>query len=644
MGVYQNLFKPLKVNSLTLKNRIIAAPMDGGFIDAHKMEFLAARSRGGASLVILGSCHADNDRSHIAPGWPGLYDPFIEGFMDELNIIHQYGASASLEIMHAGLWADVAAFGRRPLGPVDMIRNIGKDADGVKVDAMTEDDMAKVADSFASTAARAKRLGFDMVMLHFAHGWLPAQFLSPKFNTRTDAYGGSPENRAKFPAMIIDRVRKAVGADFPIDMRISGDERCEDGIRPEEVIRFVQLVEDRIDMVHVSSGIDKYLDLTTFVEPPQLYPHRINVHLADAMKKAVKIPVVTVGGITGPDEAEQILAEGKADCIAMARALLADPDWPEKARKGLEREIVPCLRCLSCYHVATDRFTHGCAVNPVFGREDRVGADLRRPRSALSVVVVGGGPAGMKAAVTAAERGHTVTLYEKSGRLGGLLNISEHERTKIDLNNYRKYLVDKVLNSGIVVHLDTEATPDLVKAQAPDAVIVAVGSVPNKPPIKGADLPHVVQAIDAYRIIPRLGRRIVIIGGGEIGCELGLCLAEAGRDVSIIEMAGRLAPLGNHLYRAGLMLLMEKCKSLSWETETACREITAKGVLVRGVDGKETLLDADTVILATGMMAQKDVAASFQGIVYDVKVIGDCVRPRRVDDATYEGFFAITSL
>lgn len=644
MGSFQYLFSPLKVNCLILKNRIIAAPMSGGFIEAHKLEFLASRARGGAALVILGSCHVDNDRSFIAPNWPGLHEPHMEMYLDQLNIIHQYGAKASIELMHAGLWAVVDHLGKKPLGPVSGVRNFGKDADNAQIEGMTEEDLIQVADSFAQAAFRAKRFGFDMVMLHFAHGWLPAQFLSPKYNRRTDDYGGSFENRIRFPMMIVDRVRKAVGPDFPIDMRISGDERCEDGIKPEEVIRFVQMIEDKIDMVHVSSGIDKYFDLTTYVESPSIYPHLLNVHLAEAMKKAVNIPVVTVGGITLPHEAEAIIAEGKADAVAMARALLADPQWPEKARHGREKDIVPCLRCTSCYHVATEGFTHGCSVNPVYCREAFVKADMMHNKPTKNIVIVGGGPAGLKAAITAVERGHKVTLFEKSRELGGLINISEYDEKKIDLRNYRRYLVHKVMSSGINIQLNTEATPEMVKALNPDAVVVAVGSAPKKPPIRGIDGANVIQAVDAYRVIPQLGKKVVIIGGGEIGCELGLTLAKSGRETLIVEMTDQLAALGNLLYKAGLRILMEKQSGLSWVTNTACTEITNEGVKTVNSEGEQQFFKADTVVLATGMRPLRDLAESFYGIVYDVKIIGDCVRPRKVDDATYEGYFAVTSL
>jgi len=640
---YRSLFTPLKVNSLVLKNRIIAAPMGGGFIAAHKMEDLAAKARGGAALVVLGSCNVDNDRSFIARGWPGMFEPHMEMYMDQLNIIHMYGAKASVELLHAGLWADVAP-DKHPIGPIRMIRNIGKDADGVQVDAMDEDDMKAVADSYALTALKAKKMGYDMCMLHFAHGWLPAQFLSPKYNKRTDQYGGNFENRIRFPMMIVDKVREAVGPHFPLDMRIGGDEHCEDGIDLEEVIRFLQLIEEKIDMVQVSSGIDKYYDLTTHVEPPNLYPHLYNLNLGEAVKKAISIPVVTVGGITMPDEAEKVVAEGRVDGVAMARALLADPQWPHKAETGQEHDIVPCLRCNSCYHVATGGITHGCSVNPVFGRRDRIEMDRLHEISKKKVVVVGGGPAGMKAALTAVERGHEVHLFEKEKELGGLINVSEYEGRKVDLRNYRRYLVNRVVNSDIVMHLHTEATPEKVEALVPDELIVAVGSVPVKPPIKGVDLPNVIQAVDAYQIIPQIGKTVVIIGGGEIGCEMGLHLAESGRETVIVEMTDQLAPHANLLYKAALNILMKKQDKLSWKMETSCTEITEKGVTIINKNGDESFIEADTVILATGMKPLRQLAEAFSGIVSDVKIIGDCVRPGNVSDATYGGFFAATSI
>ncbi len=644
MKNYDNLLKPIKVNSLFLKNRIIAAPMGGGFVERHKIENIAAKARGGAAVVVLGSCNVDNDRSFIAPGWPGLYEPYMEIYMDQLNIIHMYGAKASIELMHAGLWAITDHVGKNPLGPVTMKRTIGKDADDAQIDGMTLEDMNRVADSFAESALSAKKLGFDICMLHFAHGWLPAQFLSPKFNKRTDEFGGSFENRIRFPMMIVDRVRKAVGPDYPIDMRISGDERCEDGMDPDEVIRFVQQIQSKIDMIHVSSGIDKYFDLTTWVESPQLYPHLINVELAAAMKKAVKIPVTVVGGITMPDEAEKILADGKADFIAMARPLLADPDWPVKVKTGKVDDIVPCLRCTSCYHVATEGFSLGCSVNPVFCREDRIRLDMQKPVPPKKIVIVGGGPAGLKAALTASEYGHSVILLEKASKLGGLANLADFEERKIDLRNYKTYLVNKVLHSGIDIRLNTEATPDMVKELKPEVLIVGVGSVPSLAPIKGIDHPAVVQALDVYENMDDLGARVAVIGGGEIGSELGLSIAETGRQTTIIEMTGKLAPSGNILYREGLKIIMDATPGLNILLNTSCLEITEAGLRIAGKDGKESFVEADSIVIATGMKPRKELADSFYGIAEDVRIIGDCMRPRKIDSAVYEGYFAVTSI
>lgn len=345
-----------------------------------------------------------------------------------------------------------------------------------------------------------------------------------------------------------------------------------------------------------------------------------------------------------PDEAERIIADGKADCVAMGRALLADPELPNKARTGRTNEIVPCLRCVSCYHVATEYFTRGCAVNPVFGRGDRVKSDLANPGPGKHVVIVGGGPAGLKAALTAVERNHRVTLFEKSGELGGLINVAEHEPRKIDLKNYKSYLIGRVLNSNVQIHLNTEATPAMIKEMDPDTVIVAVGSVPDVPPIAGVDSPNVVQALDAYGKISTLGKKVVIIGGGEIGCELGLVTSEAGINTTVIEMTDQLAARGNLLYQNGLKILMEKEKNLSWKLETTCDEITDKGVTMIDKNGNEAFIPADSVILATGMKPLRDLAESFYGLVYDVKIIGDCVHPRKMDDAIHEGFFAVTSI
>lgn len=645
MKEYTNLFKPLKVNKTYLKNRIIGAPISGGFITKNKIEHLASVSKGGAALIVLGCVHVDNDRSLIAPNWPGLFEPYMEDYMEKLNVIHQYGAKASVELFHAGLWAIVGDKGLEPLGPIDTIRDFGKDADGEKIHGMTEADMERIANSYAETALRAKKMGFDMCMLHFAHGWMPAQFLSPLYNKRTDKYGGSLENRSRFPKMIVEKVREAVGPDYPLDMRICGDEHMQGGIKLSDTIKFLQMIQDKIDMVNISSGLDKYFEQTTYIESPQLFPHKTNLLLAEQVKKALSIPVTTVGGITMPDEAEQMIAKGQVDGVYLARALLADPELPNKAQAGRPEDVVPCLRCVQCYHVATLGITHGCSVNPRFGRDHRLKIDALEEKFARNIVVVGGGPAGMKAAITAAELGHKVTLFEKEKELGGLIRVVEYEERKIDLWNYKRYLINQVMgNENIELHLNTIATPGSVSALNPDEVIVAVGSEAVVPPIEGVDKPNVMYAIDAYCDFAKLGEKVAVIGGGEIGCEMGLSIAESGRRAVIVEMTDKLAYAGNLLYKTALHMMMDKQQGLTWKTETRCSKITDNGVLVKDKEGKEFLIEADDVLIAAGMKSKRELAQSFYGIVYDVKMIGDCVKPGKVDDATYDAFFAVTSI
>jgi len=362
----------------------------------------------------------------------------------------------------------------------------------------------------------------------------------------------------------------------------------------------------------------------------QFEPHMVNVHWAAEIKKNVQIPVSVVGAIMTPEEAESIITSGKADMVSLGRILVADPQWGKKAFENRVEDIVPCLRCNYCYHISTNRMNVGCAVNPRYGREDLIPLKLEKAERAKKVIVIGGGPGGLKAALTAAERGHKVILMEKTGKLGGQINVCDYDDYKQDLRRYRDYLLTQIKKSKVEVRLNTEATPELVKELEPEALIIAVGADTTTPPIPGVE--HARQAVEAYPDLNKMKGKIVVIGGGTIGSEIGLELAERGNEVHIVEITDKLAEKGNMLYRIALRQHMEKCESLYPMTETKCKEIKEDGVVVKEKDGKEQFLEADHVLLATGLRSRRELAHSFYGITQDTFILGDCNQVGNIKD------------
>ncbi len=361
------------------------------------------------------------------------------------------------------------------MGHPDFIR-----PDGVKVDEMDEDMIYRVAANYANAVGAAKFFGFDMVMLHGGHGWLLSQFTSPLSNKRTDKWGGSLENRARFALLVLDKVREEVGDDFVIEYRVSGDERVEGGMHLEETVEFCKMIQDKVDMIHVTSGI-YHSHVETKAFSSMFDAHGCNVDLAAAIKAAVKVPVVAVGGFNDPALADKVIAQGKCDFVALGRQQFADPAWVNKALTGRADEIQPCLRC-SCFNpLASSNDARPvpkpwtCTVNPWSGRELRM-RWAPRPLSSKDVLIIGGGVAGMYAAITAAERGHRVTIAEKEGRLGGVLWFTENDKHKEDLKRYKDSLICRLNRLGVKVEFNTEANSEYIKNKKADAVICAVGA------------------------------------------------------------------------------------------------------------------------------------------------------------------------
>ena len=616
MSQYPNLFSPIKIGNINLRNRIVSTPC--GPVPKEK-------ALGGPDLFIFGGGQVDDPRGSFG-SVPYIFSKYSrQKVRSDLDCARQGGAKVSLEIYHNGVYGIVPK-GDFVWGPCE-----GKNVYGNPIKALDEKGMERICNLYAETAMTAKEFGFDMIMLHFAHGWLPAQFLSPAWNHRTDHYGGSFENRIRFPKRIIETVRSAVGKDFPIDMRISAYEWIPESIEFEDVIQFIQEVEPLIDMVNVSAGLDIEHEANVHMATTFLEPHMVNVDWAAEIKKNVDLPISVVGAIMTPDEAEGIIESGKADMVSLGRMLIADQQWGKKASEGRADEIVPCIRCLYCYHISTNRMNVGCAVNPRFGKEDIIPFEIEKADQKKKVVVVGGGPAGIKAALIADKREHDVILLEKKSKLGGQLNYADNEESKLDLRSYRDYLLTQLEKSSVNVQLNTDATPEFVKRLQPDELFIAVGAYPATLPIPGVE--YAKQGLDVYSHLDEIKGKIVVIGGGSIGCELGLELADHGNTVHVIELTDKLASKGNMHYRIAIRQHMENCETLYTMANTTCKQIFADGVsLIR--EGKEQFLEADHVLLTVGMRPRRELAYSFFDITPNVYIIGDCDKVANVKEAT----------
>jgi 2,4-dienoyl-CoA reductase-like NADH-dependent reductase (Old Yellow Enzyme family)/thioredoxin reductase len=637
---YPNLFSPIKIGKLTFKNRLVSAPnmmsniTPAGYPTDYMIGYYESKAKGGCAQVTVGDTPIDEEHAPSIPRHLVLAEPNLPWLSELAKAIRQHGAVASIELNHGGLTASPAITGNNPIGPTGFVR-----ADGVPVAEMDEAMINRVADNYARAAALIKTAGFDMCLIHGAHGWLLDQFLSPYFNQRADGFGGSLRNRARFPIMVIDRVRETVGPDFPIEYRI-GAELIEDGLPIEEVIEFIKMVEDKIDLVHVSAALDTIGKFAVITHPTMFLPNGCNVKYAEAVKKEVNIPVTTVGAITTPELAEQIIAEGKADIVAMTRAIIADPDFANKARTGRGDEIITCVRCLDCLAVMQATKHFACTVNPRTGREFRLDYTIKPAKASRKVLVVGGGPAGMKAAITAAERGHEVTLVEEKDSLGGLLRFADYDPVKVDLKRFRDYLIRMVARSGVKVICNIEATAEFVTAVAPDALIVAAGSLPVVPNITGIEHTGVKHAIEAYREHDQVGDKVVVIGGGLVGCEVALFLAESGRDVTVVEMLATVAPDSNWMHKEGMMQAMAR-NNVTVLTNTTCKEITDGGVKVVTVNGQERFLKANSVIYSVGLRSCSEVVEKLRALDTDYfAAVGDCVKVEKVSGAIFAAYHA----
>ena len=634
---YPHLFAPIQAAGTLFRNRIFASPegfyniSPDCFPNADCNAFFEHKARGGFASVCLGDCIVDRETGRHYDWLFRIDDErSLPMFSSFTSAISRHGCVASAELSHAGMYA-LASYKEtgKLYGPVEMDNKYGH------VTEMSEEMIEYLIERYGAAARFAKQCGFGMVTIHGGHGWLLPQFMSSKINTRNDKWGGSFENRMRFPLAVVESIRKNVGRNFPIEFRMSGSETNPDGYDIDEGIEFAKALDQKVDIIHVSTGNHEVLEATVITHPSMFLPDGCNAQYAAAIKPHVKSPVATVGAFTDPAQMEEVIASGMADIVELGRQTLADPDLPVKARTGREDEINRCMRCCCCFGSTGEHRIFYCAINPTIGHELEERYD-NGPKFKKKVLVAGGGIGGMQAALTAAERGHQVILCEKKDRLGGVLVCEEEVPFKQKLAGYIGRQILKISRAPIEVRLNTEVTPELIREVAPDAVIAALGSRPAVPPVKGIDGKNVFGAEEIYYDTSKAGENTVILGAGLVGMELGLTLAMQGRKVTILEMADapNFGETGMHPISLGLEL---KKFGVEIRLSTMVTEITADGVEADGPDGHLSL-PADTVIYATGQKPLREEAAALSDFAGEFYYIGDCVTPKNILTATQAAY------
>ncbi len=631
------LFEPTRIGRMELRNRIVMPPMvtnfanTDGTVSETTKNYYAARAKGGAGLIIVEAA-AVHPTGRSSPRLLSIdKDELIPGFRSLVDAVHQHGAKIAIQLNHSGRQTPAKFIGQQPVAP----SAIGY-AGGDMPRALTIEEIEELVEAWAEAARRAKEAGFDAIEFHCAHGYLLSEFLSSRVNKRTDKYGGNLDGRARLPVEVVKRVRMRLGDDYPILVRINGDEYLPEGVTLDESrIIAGKLQEAGADCIDVSAGTHE--SGHKMIQPAS-EARGCLVHLADAIKKVVQVPVITVGRINNPLLAENILQEGKADLVAMGRALIADPELPNKAREGRFDDIQMCIACNHCFDTIFQKVKITCQVNATFGNEAEYAiTPAKKPKK---VLVAGGGPAGLEAARVAALRGHKVSLYEEGDRLGGQLLLAAIPPHKGEIDNLTRFLAGQVVKLGVEVNVGQKITPNLVSEIKPDAVIVATGATPIVPNIPGVGQSNVSMARDVLAGRKELGKRVVIIGGGRVGCETAEFLSSQGngKKVTIVRVTGA-GPMAGDVGQTtrGLLLNRLQDSGVRIETNAKAEKITSSGVVI-STDGKQDFIEADSVVLATVSKPDNELAEQLEGKVAELYVIGDCAKPRRIQDAIHEGF------
>lgn len=643
--MYKHLFSPLSLApKVILRNRIVLPPMNNNFADAEGyvtprlVGYCVERGKGGAGLLIVPPGYID-PAARKRSGSTMLHDDkYISSLRNLTDQVHKTGAFIFQQINHNGRLLTSTkdlktAFLGKTVGPSAVPHLMTGEIPHV----LTSEEIELMVEKFGQAALRAKKAGFDGVELNGAHGYLLNQFFSRHSNHRDDRYGGTMEKRMRFPLEVVRRVRDLVGPDLLISYRISALEYTTDGIILEEAVALSRRLEDEnVNLIHVSAGNSETPLSMLKIIPPSAAPSGCYAHLARAVKQEVSIPVIAVGRINTPEVAEAILSRGDADLVATGRALIADPHWPDKTLHGRRGEVRCCVGCnQGCYEYLAQERSMSCLYNPEVGME----TDPVKPAPLKKKVwVVGGGPGGMEAARVAALRGHTVTLFEKEDRLGGQVFLAAVPPGKGELNYVKEFLASEIRRLKVEIRLGEEVSPGMVSEGSPEVLILATGSVPLIPGLEGVLQDNVVSARDVLAG-REVGRKAVIIGGGLVGIETALFLADQGREVVLVEMLEDIASDAGPLNRVRLKEEIKK-QSVQVRKNTSFAGIEENRIKLRSAGGVEEIT-ADTLILAVGSVSDEKLYQALQereelyrGELYR---LGDCALPRNLLEAVHEG-------
>ncbi len=641
MHQLKSLFNPIKLGSMELKNRIVMAAMGLGYcqdgrITERMKNFYAERAKGGAGLIICNISGFPQPGGKVR-GIAVHRDDYIPGLRELAGTVHAGGAKIAAQLAARSIWSKNESVPPELVGPSDFAPGRGG-GPGPKRRPLTIEEIEQIVEEKGGEARRVREAGFDAIQIHSNVGTcLSSYFISPLTNRRTDRYGGSLENRYRFLLEILNSMQKRVGKDYPIMCRISGADFLEGGNTLENSKMAAPMLE--------KAGFCA-LDVTTGWHEAPIAVFQISVpqgafvYLAEEVKKVVSIPVLGGTKVTDPVFADRLIADGKVDLVYMGRPLIADPELPNKAREGRLDEIRTCFTCGYCFDLQHTGETEdkgvACSINARAGREAEF--SIQPAPKPKKVLIVGGGPAGMEAARVAALRGHHVTLLEEKDRLGGNLLIAVIPPFKQDVQHVIRYLSRQMELLGVEVKLNQEATPKFVELSKPDVVIVATGASAIVPDIAGVKGDNVATALDILTGAREAGERVVIVGGGMIGCETAEFLAEKGKKVTILEMLDRI---GNDIGASYRWVVMQRLRKAGIRMETGMKaaEITGKGVRATR-DSSSHFFEGDTVVLAVGLKSNNELFHQLQGKVASLYSIGDCLEPHRVAEAIESGFRA----